>query len=155
MATDVTSMDLTSDEKEFVAQYVSLMDLASRIAEAVQNANGDWSYISGKLGALQIAAGRLNDVLGSEDPEIPQGPRKLSPAFSHRGVPGRNAFNGGPTEPVPAEFADPGRIRAAVAARGWDHSLARTAHPVQVIEDRFADLREHARTDQSHRYPEL
>jgi hypothetical protein len=151
----MTTMDLTPDEKKFVAQYVSLIDLAPRIAEAVQNANGDRSYISEKLDAIQIAAGRLNDIIGSKDLEIPGGPRELAAAFSRHGAPVHNAFDDGPTVPVPAGFADPGKIRAAVAAQGWDHSLARAAHPVKAIEDRFADVRERARTDQFQRHPEL
>ncbi len=152
MATDTTQLELTSNEQQFVIQYVSLIDLASRVTAAVQSGDGDWKYVSEKLDTLATAASRLNDIISSEDTEIPEGPRDLAPAFRHRPRTA-TSVGGGPTEPVPAGFADPGKIRAAVAARGWDHALSRTAHPVDAIEDRFAELRERAQSEQEERHP--
>ena len=152
MGTDTTQLELTSEEKEFVREYVSLIDLASRVTKAIQSGDGDWKYVSEKFDTLATAARRLNDIISSEDAEIPEGPRELAPAFS---LQPRTATSvgGGPTEPVPAGFADPGKIRAAVAALGWPYALSRVAHPVDAIEDRFAELRERARAEQSQRHP--
>ena len=151
MSIETADVETARDEQRFAAQYVSLLDCVSRIAEQIQAANGSWSYVSEKLGVLQEAARRLDEIITVEaaEPLFP-GEREMRARFAGPGpYPGRDAYACGPTWPVADGVIDPGRVRAEVAARGWRHLLVDAAHPVEQIEDRFAPIREAARAEKT------